>query len=48
MKPPPITRTPSGWLFACPACAFIRHAVRRTAIDRVAMDHTKTHGEGER
>lgn len=48
MKPAPITRTPSGWLYACRTCGFERHAERRPAIDRVAMDHTKTHGEGER
>ena len=43
-----ITRTPDGWLFACPACGFERHAARRPAIDRVAADHVKTHGRNER
>ena len=47
MKPPPITRTPTGWLFTCGECGFERHAGRRPAIDRVAMEHVRTHGKGE-
>jgi hypothetical protein len=43
-----VTRTATGWLFSCPECSFERHAERRPAIDRVAMDHVRTHGKGER
>lgn len=43
-----VTRTATGWLFSCLLCDFERHAERRPAIDRVAMDHVRTHGKGER
>lgn len=42
-----IEREGDGWLVSC-SCGFARLCGRRPAADRVAFDHRRTHGKGER